>query len=207
MMPSSKNRRRVEVPIYMHDRLVEIAASEDRTVANVLHELLFSSLFTYRPTWAPSKHLDTFNARARGALDLAREEAVALGHDYIGTEHLFLGLLCDEDSIAAQALTALGLTLAQARTEVEARIGRGQTLVGDTLDYAPRARKVLGLAMDEAHHLDSGYVRTEHILLGIVRDGGGIAADILDTAGVLGKVRVETLARLGQRAIQANIDS
>src|SRR2546430_6073744 len=88
MMPSSKDRRRLEVPTYIHEQLMRIAKSEDRTVTSVLSELLYGTLLNYRPTWVPSKHLDVFTERARHVLELATEEAQQLNHHYIGTEHL-----------------------------------------------------------------------------------------------------------------------
>jgi ATP-dependent Clp protease ATP-binding subunit ClpC len=180
----------------MYDRLVQIAEEEDRTVASVLGELLFTSLFTYRPNWVPSKHLERFNQRSRKVLDLAREEARSFNHNYVGTEHLLLGLLREGEGVAAQVLAALGVTLEKARTAVEHRIGRGDAPADEEIDYVPRARRVLRLAMEEA----PSYVRTEHILLGMVREGGGMAVELLDGFGVLGHIREATLARLGPRA-------
>jgi len=195
-VPSSKDRRRLEVPSYLHERLLEIAETEDRTVASVLGELLFMGLSTYEPAFVPSKHLARFNERARRVLDAAREEAHAFNHNYLGTEHLLLGLLREDEGVAARVLTTLGVTLETVRRAVEGRIGRGDAPATQELDYVPRARRVLGLALDEARGM--GFVRTEHILLAIVREGGGIAADILDSFGVLGVVREATLTRLGQ---------
>jgi len=195
-MPSSKDRRRLEVPGYLHQRLAEIAETEDRTVASVLTEILFVGLSRYEPTFVPRKHLGQFNDRARQVLDLARDEAHALDHNYLGTEHLLLGLLRDDDGVASHVLTALGVTLQRTRAAVESKIGRGDATATVELDYVPRVRRVLGLALDEAQ--GAGFVRTEHMLLAIVRDGGGIAADILDDFGVLGTAREATMARLGR---------
>lgn len=200
-MPSSKDRRRLEVPSYLHQRLVEIADIEDRTVASVLSELLFVSLATYQPAFVPSRHLGRFNQRARRVLEHARAEAQSFNHNYVGTEHLLLGLLWEEQGVAAHVLSQLGVTLERARGAVEETVGRGPSPSPDVIDYVPRVRKVLGLALDEAR--DAGAVRTEHILLAIVRDGGGVAADILDSFGVLGTVRAATLACLGKPAHDA----
>lgn len=197
-MPSSKDRRRLEVPSYMYDRLAEIAETEDRTVASVLGEALWLGLGSYQPTWIPNKHLRKLNERARHVLELAREEAIALGHDYIGTEHLLLGTLSEAGNMAAEVLTTLGVTLDRARAAAEERIGRGEVGMGKEMDYTPRVRTVMGLAMDEAEKLGGGYVRAEHILLGIVRDSGGMGAELLDTFGVLGAVRKQILTRLGR---------
>lgn len=188
-MPSSKDRRRIEVPVHTYERIAQIARTEDRTVASVTGELLYKALDSYQPLWIPSKHLERYNERARQVLALAQEEAQALYHHYIGTEHLLLGLLREPDGLAARALNRLGVELEGTRAAVERLIERGKEPVQGELDYVPRVRKVLSLALDEAERQDSILVRTEHILLGIVRDGGGAAANILDSFGVLGKVR------------------
>ena len=101
-------------------------------------------------------------------------------------------------SSQAQVLSSFGIELDATRTIIENQIGRGEEVIQGEIDYVPRVRKVLSLALDEAERQGSGYVRTEHILLGIVRDGGGVAANILDHFGVLGKVRQDTFALLGK---------
>jgi ATP-dependent Clp protease ATP-binding subunit ClpA len=196
-MPSSKDRQRVEVPVYLYEQMAQIAQTEDRTITSVLHQLLFQALQSYQPTWIPGKHLNRFNGHAQHVLSLAREEALSFHHNYIGTEHLLLGLLREQGGLAALALEKLGVALEPVRSAIEEKIGRGDGPVEEEIDYVPRARKVLSLALDEAVRQGSGYVRTEHILLGIVRDGGGVAADILDTFGVLGKVRAQVFELLG----------
>lgn len=196
-MPSSKDRQRVEIPVHFYEQLAQIAKTEDRTITSVLNQLLFQALQSYQPTWIPSKHLSRFNGHAQHVLSLAREEALSFNHQYIGTEHLLVGLLREQEGLAALALEKLGVALAPVRTAVEEKIGRGDQPVQEEIDYVPRARKVLSLALDEAERQGSGYVRTEHILLGIVRDGGGVGADILDTLGVLGKVRAQVFELLG----------
>ncbi len=130
-------------------------------------------------------------------LVLAREEALSFNHQYIGTEHLLAALLREREGLAALALDKLGVALEPVRAAIEEKIGRGGQPGEEEIDYVPRVRKVLSLALDEAQRQGSGYVRTEHILLGIVRDGGGVAADILDTFGVLGKVRTQVAELLG----------
>lgn len=197
-MPSSKDRQRVEVPLYLYEQLARIAETEDRTVTSVLHQLLFQGLQSYQPTWIPSKHLSRFNTHAKNILDLAREEALSLNHNYIGTEHLLMGLLRERGGLACLALEKLGVTLDPIRAAITEKIGRGPEPVQGDIDYVPRVRKVLSLALDEAERLGSGYVRTEHILLALVREGGGVAADILDTLGILGKVRAQVAELLGQ---------
>lgn len=196
-MPSSKDRRAVEVPLYVYEQLARIAQTEDRTIASVVSQLLSIALSDYQPAWIPAKHLNRLNAHAQHVLTLAREEALAFNHSFIGTEHLLLGLLREHDGVAALALEKLGVALDPVRAAVEQRMGRGAQPVHDDIDYVPRVRKVLSLALDEAERQGSAYVRTEHILLGIVRDGGGVAADILDALGVLGRVRAQVFELLG----------
>ncbi len=199
-MPSSKDRRRVEIPTYLYERVTQIAQTEDRTVAGVLQELLYEGLRTYQPAWVPSKHLARFNERARHVLDLAPTEARAFNHTYVGTEHILLGLLREGEGVAARALNDLGVALDGVRAAVERTIGRGEGSIAGDIAYTPRVRRVLALAVDEADRLGHLSVRTEHILLGLVRDGGGVAADILDTFGALGNVRERTLSLIGQAA-------
>jgi Clp amino terminal domain, pathogenicity island component len=196
-MPSSKDRQRVEIPVYLYTQLAQIAQTEDRTITSILHQLLFQALQTYQPTWIPSKHLSRFNVHAQQVLSLALEEALSFNHQFIGTEHLLLGLLREQEGLAALALENLGVTLNSVRTAVESKIGHGDQPIEEGIDYVPRARKALSLALDEAERQGSTYVRTEHILLGIVREGGGIAVDVLDTLGVLGKVRAQIFSLLG----------
>ncbi len=196
-MPSSKDRQRIEIPVYLYEQLARIAETEDRTITSVLNQLLFQALQSYQPTWIPGRHLSRFNEHARHVLSLAREEALAFNHQYIGTEHLLAGLLREQGGVAALALEKLGVALDPVRAAIEKTIGRGDQPVEEEIDYVPRVRKVLSLALDEAERQGSGYVRTEHILLGIVRDGGGVAANILDTLGVLGKVRAQVFELLG----------
>lgn len=196
-MPSSKDRQRVEVPTYIYEQLAQIAQTEDRTISSVLHQLLFKALQTYRPTWVPGKHLNRFNNHAQHVLALAREEALSLQHHYIGTEHLLLGLLREREGLAALALEKLDVTYDPVRAAVEKRMLRGSQPGVEGIDYVPRAREALSLALDEAERQGSAYVRTEHLLLGLVREGGGVGVDILDSFGVLGKIRAQVVALLG----------
>jgi ATP-dependent Clp protease ATP-binding subunit ClpC len=196
-VPSSKDRQRIEIPVHFYEQLARIAETEDRTITSVLNQLLFQALQNYRPTWIPSKHLSRFNGHAQHVLSLAREEALSFNHSYIGTEHLLTGLLREQEGLAALALDKLGVALDPVRAAIKEKIGRGNLPGQDEIDYVPRVRKVLSLALDEAERQGSAYVRTEHILLAIVRDGGGVGADILDTLGVLGKVRAQVFELLG----------
>ncbi|WP_456277108.1 ATP-dependent protease ATP-binding subunit ClpC [Bacillus sp. AK128] len=138
-----------------------------------------------------------FTERAQKVLALAQEEAVRLGHNNIGTEHILLGLVREGEGIAAKALQALGLSPDKIQQEVETLIGRGQD-ASQTIHYTPRAKKVIELSMDEARKLGHSYVGTEHILLGLIREGEGVAARVLNNLGVsLNKARQQVLQLLG----------
>ncbi|PYI50170.1 ATP-dependent protease ATP-binding subunit ClpC [Paenibacillus flagellatus] len=138
-----------------------------------------------------------FTERAQKVLALAQEEAVRLGHNNIGTEHILLGLIREGEGIAAKALVALGLSLEKIQDEVESLIGRGQEQPSN-IAYTPRAKKVIELSMDEARKLGHTYVGTEHILLGLIREGEGVAARVLNNLGVsLNKARQQVLQLLG----------
>ncbi|WP_026688654.1 ATP-dependent protease ATP-binding subunit ClpC [Alteribacter aurantiacus] len=138
-----------------------------------------------------------FTERAQKVLALAQEEATRLGHNNIGTEHILLGLVREGEGIAAKALSALGLSPEKIQTEVEQLIGRGEE-GSKTIHYTPRAKKVIELSMDEARKLGHSYVGTEHILLGLIREGEGVAARVLNNLGVsLNKARQQVLQLLG----------
>jgi len=141
--------------------------------------------------------LDRFTKRARQALTLAQDEAQRLGHKFIGTEHLLLGFLREGQGIAAQVLTQMGVSLDQVRRMVQDTIGREEQGAIAALELAPRTKRVLELAFDEARRFDHHYVGTEHLLLGLLREGQGIAAGILETLGIdLEAVRQETIRRM-----------
>jgi ATP-dependent Clp protease ATP-binding subunit ClpC len=138
-----------------------------------------------------------FTERAQKVLALAQEEAIRLGHNNIGTEHILLGLVREGEGIAAKALNGLGLGSDKIQKEVESLIGKGQE-TSQTIHYTPRAKKVIELSMDEARKLGHSYVGTEHILLGLIREGEGVAARVLNNLGVsLNKARQQVLQLLG----------
>lgn len=140
---------------------------------------------------------DRYTERARKVLSLAQEEAQHFNHNYIGTEHLLLGLVREGDGVAARVLSNLGVELNKVRSAVEFIIGRGDRIVLGEIRPTPRAKKVMSLAEDEARRLGHHYIGTEHILLGLVREGEGIAAGVLQSLGIsLEKVRAETIAVL-----------
>lgn len=138
-----------------------------------------------------------FTERAQKVLALAQEEAIRLSHSNIGTEHILLGLVREGEGIAAKGLTALGLSPEKIQKEVEGLIGKGKES-SQTIHYTPRAKKVIELSMDEARKLGHSYVGTEHILLGLIREGEGVAARVLNNLGVsLNKARQQVLQLLG----------
>jgi ATP-dependent Clp protease ATP-binding subunit ClpC len=142
---------------------------------------------------------DKFTERARRVLTLAQEEAQRFNHNYIGTEHLLLGLVREGDGVAAKVLANLGVELNKVRSAVEFIIGRGDRAVMGEIGLTPRAKKVIELAVDEARRLNHHYIGTEHVLLGLVREGEGIAAGVLESLGVnLERVRAETTRILSQ---------
>ncbi len=142
---------------------------------------------------------DKFTERARKVLSLAQEEAQRFNHNYIGTEHLLLGLVREGDGVAAKVLSNLGVELNKVRSAVEFIIGRGDRIVLGDIGLTPRAKKVIELAVDEARRLNHHYIGTEHLLLGLVREGEGIAAGVLESLGVnLEKVRTQTIQVLSQ---------
>ena len=139
-----------------------------------------------------------FTDEARQVLTLAQEEATHFNHNYIGTEHLLLGLLRLPDCGAARALANLGLDLRQARSAVEFIIGRGDRPTGGEIGLTPRSKKVIDLAVDETRRLDQTEIGTECLLLGLIREGEGIAAGVFQSFGVsLERARRETLQQLG----------
>src|SRR4051794_19612326 len=142
---------------------------------------------------------DKFTERARKVLQLAQEEAQRFNHNYIGTEHLLLGLVREGEGVAAKVLANMGVELNKVRSAVEFIIGRGDRMVMGEIGLTPRAKKVIELAVDEARRLNHQYIGTEHLLLGLVREGEGIAAGVLESLGVsLDRVRAQVIHVLSQ---------
>ncbi len=140
---------------------------------------------------------ERFTNRARNVVKLAQEEARRLDHDHIGTEHVLLGLLGEPEGIGAKALVALGVSLEAVHADVERTIGRGEGAPTGHIPFTPRAKKVLELSLREALKLHHNYIGTEHIVLGLVREGEGVAANILVESGAdLPEVRQEVLRLL-----------
>ena len=145
------------------------------------------------------EHQDRFTERAKKVLVLAQQEAQRLNHNYIGTEHLLLGLVAERDGIAAKVLKNLGVELNKVRSGVEFIIGRGDRQVIGDISLTPRAKKVIELAAEEAQELNHNYIGTEHLLLGLIREGEGIAVGVLESLGVnLEKARAHVITVVSQ---------
>ncbi|MFH0731436.1 MAG: ATP-dependent Clp protease ATP-binding subunit [Candidatus Omnitrophota bacterium] len=149
-----------------------------------------------------------FTERARKVVILAKDEAKRLNHDYIGTEHLLMGLIKEGEGVAAAVLQNLGLSLDVIRFEVEKLVKPGpSTVISGDIPFTPKAKKVIELAMDEARHLGHNYIGTEHLLLGLLREGEGIASQVLLNLGLdLERVRVEIMSLLGSAIPGAGIE-
>jgi ATP-dependent Clp protease ATP-binding subunit ClpA len=140
---------------------------------------------------------ERFTDRARRVVVLAQEEARMLRHDYIGTEHLLLALVHEGEGVAARALESLGISLEAVRHQVEEIVGPGQGPQQGHIPFTPRAKKVLELSLREAHQLGHDYIGTEHLLLGLVREGEGVAAQVLVKLGAdLNRVRQQVIQSL-----------
>jgi ATP-dependent Clp protease ATP-binding subunit ClpC len=146
--------------------------------------LLLVALRDYRPTWIPREHLRKLTVRARRVLERAQQDLPAsFGHNYVGTEHLLLALSEDADGLAGRVLARAGIVSADVSADLVTIIGRGESPPSTERVMAPRLRIVLGLAVAEAARLDHGFVGTGHLLLGLLREGQGIAARILTGRG------------------------
>jgi ATP-dependent Clp protease ATP-binding subunit ClpC len=146
---------------------------------------------------------ERFTDRARRVVVLAQEEARLLNHNYIGTEHILLGLLREGEGVAAETLDRVGVSLDRVRSEVEQIIGRGDTAPGGHIPFTPRSKKVLELSLREALGLGHNYIGTEHILLGVLREGEGVAAQVLVKLGAdLATVRQRVIDVLNERGGQ-----
>src|ERR1700716_2143012 len=150
--------------------------------------------------WCSEEHegmFERFTDRARRVVVLAQEEARMLNHNYIGTEHILLGLIHEGEGVAAKALESLGISLEGVRQQVEEIIGQGQQAPTGHIPFTPRAKKVLELSLREALQLGHNYIGTEHILLGLIREGEGVAAQVLQKLGAdLNRVRQQVIQLL-----------
>ena len=151
-----------------------------------------------------SSRFDKFTERARKVLALAQEEAQRFNHSYISTEHILLGIVSEGSGVGTKVLGNLGVELSKVKTAVEFVIGRGESKSQGEVGLTPRAKKVIELAVDEARHLNHNYIGTEHLLLGLLREGEGVAAGVLESLGVsLEKARSEVTRFLSESLPQA----
>jgi ATP-dependent Clp protease ATP-binding subunit ClpC len=142
---------------------------------------------------------ERFTERARRVVVLAQEEARALSHNYIGTEHILLGLIHENEGVAAKSLESIGISLDAVRTQVEEIIGEGRITPSGQIPFTPRAKKVLELSMRESIQLGHNYIGTEHILLGLIREGEGLGAQVLVKLGAdLNRVRQQVIEMLSR---------
>ena len=147
---------------------------------------------------------ERFTEKAIKVIMLAQEEARRLGHNFVGTEQVLLGLIGEGTGVAAKTLKSMGVTLKDARAEVEKIIGRGSGFVAVEIPFTPRAKRVLELSWDEARQLGHNYIGTEHLLLGLIREGEGVAARVLENLGVdLNKIRSNVVKMLGESKPQS----
>ena len=153
-----------------------------------------------RPVYLRSMNGYSFSDRVRKVLQIAREEAARLHHEYVGTEHILLGIIREGEGVAAAVLTNLNVDLEEIQQNIEAIVKKGKAAAaaGPDLPYTSRAKKVLEFAMSEARELNHAYVGTEHLLLGVLREEKGIGAQVLTAAGVtLQQARAETMRLRG----------
>ena len=144
---------------------------------------------------------ERFTEKAIKVIMLAQEEARRLGHNFVGTEQILLGLIGEGTGVAAKVLKSMGVNLKDARIEVEKIIGRGSGFVAVEIPFTPRAKRVLELSLEEARQLGHNYIGTEHLLLGLIREGEGVAARVLENLGVdISKVRTQVIQMLDEIA-------
>src|SRR5665811_173058 len=125
-----------------------------------------------------------YTEKAKKAIMIAQEEAINLNHDYIGTEHILIGLIKEEEGVASQVLRQLGVNIDKVVEELERLVGKGEYQQVGEISFTPRAKKILELASQEASQLKNNYIDTEHILLGLIKEGSGVAVRILNDLGV-----------------------
>ncbi len=189
-VPGEESTSSSQQPLQDEDDKVQELSQEEKDFLQTLGAL----------TQDERDRFEKFTVRARRVLRFAREEAESLQHNYIGTEHLLLGLVREHGGIASAVLHNLGVELTKIHDAVGFMIGPGDRFVPGTAELTPRSKKVIELAADEARRLNHDYIGTEHLLLGLVREGEGIAADILESLGVrLERVRTETIKVLNQQ--------
>lgn len=175
------------------------------TVHSIIHKVARSlgrarSRTGLHSTWNDRDRFHRFTERARKVMQLAQEEAQRFQHNYIGTEHLLLGLVREGEGVAAKVLKSFDVDLEKVRRAVEQIIKRGDRPVFGEVGFTPRAKKVIELAVDEARRLNHHYIGTEHLLLGLLREGEGIGAGVLESFGLsLQQVREKTIQVLNNQ--------
>jgi hypothetical protein len=175
-----------------HDPWYADASSNSRVYTNRTRDHRPRARFA--PGTGGMIRFDKFTDRARKVLTYAQDESQRFNHNYIGTEHLLLGLIREGDGVAALALENMGVELSKVRAAVESTIGRGDRPVSGEIGLTPRAKRVIELAIDESRRLDHDHIGTEHLLLGIVGVGEGIATGVLESLGVsLDRTRAEVV--------------
>jgi ATP-dependent Clp protease ATP-binding subunit ClpC len=148
---------------------------------------------------------ERFTERAIKVVMLAQEEARRLGHNFVGTEQILLGLINEGTGVGPKVLKSMGLNLKDARFEVERIVGRGSGFVAVEIPFTPRAKRVLELSLEEAGQLGHNYIGTEHILLGLIKEGEGVASRVLESLGVdLSKIRSNVIKALGENSDLSN---
>ena len=190
-----------DLEAYLQRQRVSTGAGEESGAPeNTPLEWVRKALQGKHTTPSDRDRFDKFTEQARRVLQLSQEEARRFQHNYIGTEHLLLVLIREDGGVAAQVLRNMGIELKQVREAVKSIIGRGGHVVpGGEIGLTPRAKKVIELAVDEARRLDLHYVGTEHMLLGLIREGEGIAAGVLESQGVkLDQARTEVIRAISQ---------
>merc|ERR1719305_1920256 len=151
---------------------------------------------------------ERFTEKAIKVVMLAQEEARRLGHNFVGTEQLLLGMIGEGTGIAAKVLKSQGVNLKEARVEVEKIIGRGSGFVAVEIPFTPRAKRVLELSLEEARHLGHHYIGTEHLLLGLLREGEGVAARVLENLGAdAAKIRTQVIKMVGEEKEAVGVGS
>lgn len=203
-MPSSADRKRLEVPTYLHERLVEIAIDEDRTVSSIVQEIITLGLEQYTSRLPLAIALKSFTQRAQRALEYAKQETIQFNHHYVGTEHILLGLLREHDGAAARILAKSCVDIARARDYIDYHFGRGTGPAPADLLIVPRARRVLRLAQEISQEFDSGFVGTEHLLLALVQVKDGAGAKILASLGVAEQVQGEAATFIREASSRAD---
>merc|ERR1719178_340870 len=162
-----------------------------------------------RPRRVATKAMfERFTEKAIKVVMLAQEEARRLGHNFVGTEQLLLGMIGEGTGIAAKVLKSQGVNLKEARVEVEKIIGRGSGFVAVEIPFTPRAKRVLELSLEEARHLGHHYIGTEHLLLGLLREGEGVAARVLENLGAdAAKIRTQVIKMVGEEKEAVGVGS